>query len=396
MSQQDKPKWEEYAYKCSTCGRKVHDMQSVFQCEACLAPLCKDDYHFGLCKRHFDVLSHDDQRAMMEASEHSPRDLRARARSILARHEPLSSSKPWEQPARKHEVNDLDVAIKPLPEAPGITGQRCSTCGTQLLQRQVKYCRQCLAFTCKQCLKGGLLCPSHHARLPSDAQGLLERNVRRRRPLLAISLSGIAMFAVGFVTAIIGTKRGGPMPPHTPIMLAISISSVGIAMLFALVIDEQDKRTLLTLKRHGIRIRYAEQEGARYTCEACREKTPALTGGRAPRPYRCKICGKILCTNCYKEPGFCPTHDAMVSEKDRQAFFKIKQEEKLLIVIICLVGCIAICSLIVGVFMGTFEFAKVPMYCFIGMIPVAFVIAYVQSRKEKRAGEQMRMGRGAI
>nr|MDO8086387.1 hypothetical protein [Candidatus Sigynarchaeum springense] len=404
MSGRNERRWDEYSYSCARCGRKVHDQLHVFQCEKCLVPLCNDDYYFGFCKDHFDTLSREDQELMKEASERSPSRFREQARAILGKYHSRQERKPWERPLVKKEAPALELTseirapnrIRELDGRDALPDgiyERCSSCGVTLSTRQARYCKECLVVICKHCFKGGVLCPPHFARLPSDVQSQLEHDARSRHAFTTISVVATVAFFVWLLGGFWGAKRGGPIPPHLPATMFLALGSLGIGLLSAVIADKRTRNAILALKRQGIRVQYADREGARYVCEACGDKTPALTGGRAPQPYKCKICSKILCTNCYKEPGFCPSHDASISIEDRLVFVKIRRHERMMLTLLVIDGCFAISSLPLGAFTGIWALMYTGLVSFLAMIPLTFVAAAWLSAMEKRAGKKYRLGK---
>jgi len=351
------------------------------------------------------MLSSADQQEFKIASEKSPHHVRELAARLIPRYQNHLGKKPFDQHVVKSretsEENGSDYAGEELPaeawdDGRDREGMVCSSCGTPISQRTTRYCKQCLAPVCKRCFKGDALCPQHFDRLPEETRAVLARKARYHRIEIAVAVAGLVMFMMGIITPfIIGVEHGTTLPPHVIIGLTSSFAGIGVGLLAAQLADQNKMKVYSILKKSNIRLKFSEREGARYICDACGDRTPAWTGGRAARPYRCLICSKTLCVNCYSENRLCPEHEAELSSDDRQTFEHLKKSEKNLFIGMIVWACSVILWLMVGTLTSNEIMISYWVFLFLVGMLAFILLAISQSRKEKQAGTQIRLGRRA-
>jgi hypothetical protein len=208
----------------------------------------------------------------------------------------------------------------------------CDECKADLPERKARYCKECLKRLCKGCLKGGMLCKEHFDSLPESARGSLEKDARKERSGNVIALIGFAIalpslvsFAVwGLINRLTADKS------TVPILLMLAWGLLIGSLLFILPYSQNDKRAYnryAFLKQQGIRVQFKVSEGATYTCQVCGAAAPPRKAGK-DTPYKCKVCSKTLCLNCYFKPGLCPAHDKEIPHATREQLRRLEERQE--------------------------------------------------------------------
>jgi hypothetical protein len=201
----------------------------------------------------------------------------------------------------------------------------CDECKANLPERKARYCKECLKRLCKRCLKCGLLCKEHFDSLPESARGSLEKDARKERSGNVIACIGGAMLISSLVILL-----GWLLVDRATVPILLLWGLFTGLLLFTIPYSQDDKRAYnryAFLKKQGIRVQFKASEGATYTCQVCGAAAPPRKAGKNT-PYKCKVCSKTLCLNCYFEPGLCPAHDKEIPHATREQLQRHKERQE--------------------------------------------------------------------
>lgn len=194
---------------------------------------------------------------------------------------------------------------------------------------QPKFCRKCLKSVNKRNIQPGGLCSEHFKELSIETQKKLIFQTKMDHFLDGIQVAGVILCILAGILPFSIIRNN--FSEIDQFYLWIRLISIGFGMMFLppIQVDSRRKKVFWILKENHIHMRFMKDEG-KFTCSSCKGLTPPKKTVKYAQPFICKICGKILCVNCYVDPGLCQQHNLAIDEPGRQIFTRLEKNDNII------------------------------------------------------------------
>ena len=267
---------------------------------------------------------------------------------------------------------------------------KCEECKKQIKKNSSETCLICGKVLCNDC-QISKMCNSHLNQFSQQEKQTLvriDKKLKIRQNLYYFSIIPIIILGVLLIIVLIPILNKTTPINHRSFVVFFLFFLMGFLVVLGDKFDGRDKTKIYQiLKNHSIKILISYKEKLR--CDICGNPAPIMEGIRFPHPFKCKICKKDLCPNCYKS-YFCIHHLEKVSKEDITKITRLnnlnKKFEDLFIFLIIILFVLNTFQLI---FISDFETAMLimfiiivfPMLAYIIFFPIVFTII---EKKEKK------------